>query len=181
MSRKNGADRLVEELTGDCPVVDEGRQLALEDQLDMFSGAISPPAKPRGRPKGAISRTTKEWARRIIAAGASPLEFWARVILREPAKMAEEWGIPMPEVLEKKMEAAKMLAPYVHKRMPLEVDVGEELRHLLVFGQVSRDESGLVVDAEVIDVDEKGQINQSLASRDNGKSEGGKSDEEASQ
>ena len=178
MARKTAAASLVARLQTAPPAEQVIDQLTLEEQGELF-GPISPPSKP-GRPRGAANLATREWARKIVASGASPLEFWARVINADPQEMAEEWGLKLPEVLGYKLEAAKLLAPYVHKKQPVAVDLGVDQRHVLVFGdlgELAGNDDGL---GPVIDVNEKGEENQRLSISQSAKSDDKKSDESAS-
>lgn len=61
--------------------------------------------RPRGRPKGAINKATKEKRAEIEASGLTPLDFMLG-ILRDEGKEAAE-----------RFEAAKAAAPYVHARL----------------------------------------------------------------
>lgn len=73
-----------------------------------------PPAAGRGRPKGAVNKTTAKREAEIAASGLTPLDYMLGVLRDEGNS------------IEARMDAAKAAAPYVHKRMPQAVDLGSD-------------------------------------------------------
>lgn len=61
--------------------------------------------KGAGRPPGAVTQKTREFAAQAITSGLTPLDFMLSV-LRDEA-----------ETREKRLDAAKSAAPYIHPRL----------------------------------------------------------------
>lgn len=122
--------------TGEAPAA-EGEQLALlplsergaeapADLADMEPGRRGP-----GRPAGARNKRTEDWVRYLTSRYRSPLVGLAEIYSRKVSELAAELGFGSltPEValklLAAQIEAMKALAPYVHQRQPLAVQIDE--------------------------------------------------------
>lgn len=86
-----------------------------------------------GRPPGALNRKTQDWAQLIVRKYRSPLIFLAEVYSRRVGDLAAELGCKPIEALEIQRRAASELAPYLHGKMPVQVEVKGNLP-LLVLG-----------------------------------------------
>lgn len=115
--------------------VDETEQLPLLPLRQVGAGedaANEGDIAPRGagRPKGAQNRNTEAWRQWILKRYPSPLQALAEVFSRSIADLAKELGRDNPtydqkvELLKLQLQCAKELAPYVHSKQPLAVDVG---------------------------------------------------------
>lgn len=75
-----------------------------------------------GRPPGAKNRSTEDWRRYLLSQYASPLEVLAQMMSRRTIDLADELGCKPVEALAIQKSAAAELAPYLHSRMPVEVN-----------------------------------------------------------
>lgn len=76
-----------------------------------------------GRPKGAVNRRTEMWAQHLLGRGASPLLMMQETYLRPVADLARELGCTLLEAFELQLKAAIELAPYLHGKMPVAIDL----------------------------------------------------------
>ena len=76
-----------------------------------------------GRPEGARNKRTEEWTSFILANYRSPLIFLAETYSRPAKVLAAEIGCDVDEALKIQVDAAKNLAPYVHQKQPMAVQV----------------------------------------------------------
>ena len=90
-----------------------------------------------GRPPGALNKKTSDWARFILERYRSPLVFLAEVYSRRVQDLAAEIGAKPAEALEIQRRAAEALAPYLHGKMPVQVEVKGNLP-LLVLGDPAK-------------------------------------------
>src|SRR6266496_5882082 len=74
-------------------------------------------ANPRGRPKGARGKlyelTEKQRTEMAERHGITPLDFLMSIMRDESARIGE------------RLEAAKLAAPYLHRKMPIAVEAGD--------------------------------------------------------
>lgn len=77
-----------------------------------------------GRPAGAINKSTAEWRDHILGRYRSPLLFLAETYSRSVHDLAKELGCTPKEAYDRQLVAARELAPYLHGKMPIEVDLG---------------------------------------------------------
>lgn len=117
----------------------DGEQLALAPEL-------APEVRGPGRPAGALSRRTRDFLAFLDARPdlEMPGVFLARAYSRPVEEMLKELRLADTEenrlwAAEKRLDAAKALAPYVHERRPLAVSV--EDKHTLEL--VLRDERAI--------------------------------------
>ena len=158
------------------------RGLPEADQLDLLQDSVAPlPFKrvgksgPKGgRPLGIPNKSTQHWRDFILARYTSPLIFLAECYSRTPRQLAQElelykWheGKPVYDadgnhVLDTgaaatlQTQAAQALAPYVHSKQPISLEVKEKRLGMLVIGDLGRTDAGdgahrlPVVDSEEI-------------------------------
>jgi hypothetical protein len=80
-----------------------------------------------GRPPGAKNRSTTEWQRYLLAKYRSPLEALAEIMSRPVSDLVDEVGCTRFEALKLQVHAAAELAPYLHGKMPVEVQMHGDL------------------------------------------------------
>lgn len=121
-------------------IAQAGRALDLPDELQLPLLPAPEPAdggdqageagpRGRGRPAGARNRRTQEIADYLLARYRSPLEGLAAIQGRNVRVLAAELGLEAPsfdqlvELLRLQIKAAEALAPYVHQKQPVAVQV----------------------------------------------------------
>lgn len=109
------------ELGGEAPLLDE-------------RGAPVAARRGPGRPPGARNKRTEAWVRHILSRYRSPLEFLAETYSRPVGELVLELGCKPAEAFEIQRKAAEGLAPYVHQRQPLAVEVDAKGVVQLVLG-----------------------------------------------
>jgi hypothetical protein len=80
-------------------------------------------AKTGGRPKGALNKRTVEWAEFLLTRYASPLEVLCQIANASVVELVASLGCSKLEALQEKRLAALGLAPYLHSKMPVSIDV----------------------------------------------------------
>lgn len=104
--------------------------------------AIKPPA-PRGpgRPPGTPNRSSQRMRDYLAARGyRDPMEFLAAIVTMDEREIVK-LGIKPVDALSLQLRAADALLPYVHQRMPAQVEVKHEgARPLMVVMPVSNPE-----------------------------------------
>src|ERR1700744_1369880 len=123
---KSGLPTLLREIhPEDDDPPDNGEQLALgldhagetkEAREARFRG------KP-GRPAGARGKRTLAWADHILARYPSPLLGLAAMANMPTDQLAATLGCSMLEAFQEKRHAHVALLPYVHSRMPIDLNV----------------------------------------------------------
>lgn len=76
-----------------------------------------------GRPAGARNRKTEDFARFLLSRHASPLQVMAETYSRPVQDLAAELGCSVAEAFKLQLLAARELAPYLHGKMPVAVDL----------------------------------------------------------
>lgn len=90
-----------------------------------------------GRPRGAVNRKTQEWADYLLSRYPSPLQGLAEIYSRPVKDLARELGFEVDgkrtakpeqllELLKVQISAADKLAPYLHSKMPVAIDTGDQ-------------------------------------------------------
>lgn len=114
-----------------APPVARAEQLPLlpSEQIDLLPleararhQALQQPRRA-GRPPGAINRSTKAWREFLLAKHRSPLEVLAETYSRPVQDLAAELGCTKLEAFQLQQRAAAELAPYLHGKMPIEVEI----------------------------------------------------------
>jgi hypothetical protein len=97
------------------------------EQLDLLGlperGSSPAPRRGPGRPAGARNRRTQEWVEYLQSRYASPLEVLAQIATAPIAELAKALGCKPLEALQEKRQAAIALAPFLHQRQAIAVDV----------------------------------------------------------
>lgn len=142
---------------------------ALDAEADLFAGATVPSRKATGRPKGAPNRSTAELARWLRQRGyRDPVEFLHAVMSADPRELAASLAghgdasrvdfDRALEVLKIQVKAAGEAAGYVHRRMPLQVDIREDdARPLVVIVDGAAGPSRRTIEASVLSIDDDEQ------------------------
>lgn len=108
------------------------RQLGLLPGDDEAPDAGEGGGRP-GRPQGSINKRTAEWVAYIEARYRSPLIFLAETFNRPAIALAAELGCEPLDAFKLQVDAAKNLAPYLHQKQPLAVQVdGKGVVHLVL-------------------------------------------------
>ena len=105
------------------------------EQLDLLglpvpkAGAVVPavytpaPAPGRGRPAGSRNKRTAEWADFLLTRYGSPLEVLAQIAKADVADLVASLGCDRLAALQEKRHAAVALAPYIHQRQAVAIDL----------------------------------------------------------
>lgn len=136
-----------------------------------------------GRPKGAQNAGTKEFRDYLLRHGVSPLEAMMRWALHTPITLAAELGCSPLEAFDRLKALWAELAPYLHQRMPLAVQVDQRTAGVLVLGQLTPDHARALGDqlgvAGLRLVGGQIEQNQEVSGDDAEQSHGGKSHDDA--
>lgn len=109
------------------------RQLGLLPDRDTDGGAGEGGKRAPGRPQGSVNKRTAEWVEYIETRYRSPLIFLAEAFNRPAIALAAELGCEPLEAFKLQVDAAKNLAPYLHQKQPLAVQVdGKGVVHLIL-------------------------------------------------
>jgi len=116
------------------PGAEQAEQIDLEDLLGMpprpaptspAPGADPAGARRPGRPPGSRNRRTEAWCDYILARYASPLEVLAQIAVARVDDLTSQLACTKLEAMQEKRHAAIALAPFLHQRQPLAVNLTE--------------------------------------------------------
>ena len=108
------------------PGSEAGAQLPLIPSAGAADpGPVEPVEEKRGpgRPAGALNVATKAWRDHLLSRYPSPLQVLAEIMARPVAALAVELRCSMYEAFEAQMKCAALLAPYLHSKMPVAVEI----------------------------------------------------------
>lgn len=161
MARKAGIDAELDGLdAGSVPETDAAEQMELlPSPLGRAVEAQRPEAeRGRGRPKGARNRRTTDLVKFMAARGyRSPAEVLAETYSMPVEALAKELHCGKADAFKLQLDAAKALAPYLHQRQPIAVDLEAKgdlslsINLGAMFAEKSEDESegfSLLIDGE---------------------------------
>lgn len=138
--------------TGGGPPGAEAEQLELLP-LPLDSAGAPTTGGRGGRPAGSRNRRTAEWIDWLLGRHRSPLEVLAAAYSLPVEELARRLGCDRLEAFRVQMDAAKALAPYLHQRLPIAVQVDQRSVHLVIqegagadAGDVADDTVGLSID-----------------------------------
>lgn len=127
MARKAGIEAELDGIdAGARPEADAAAQMELlPSPLGRAVEAQRPEAeRGRGRPKGARNRRTTDLVRFLAARGyRSPAEVLAETCSMPVEMLAKELDCGKADAFKLQLDAAKALAPYLHQRQPIAVDL----------------------------------------------------------
>lgn len=158
---------------------EELRQLELEDpitgeemvaartELGPVAGRLAVLARARenrgtpgrGRPPGSRNRATAELGQYLRQFGTDPL-VGAMILQSEPPEvLAERWGCKVIEVIDRQLRSRELLAPYMHGKKPVAVDLTfTGVSDLFIEGVThSRDEIGDILEGDYLPVPDDGE------------------------
>jgi hypothetical protein len=92
-------------------------------QADLRCGDEAAERSGAGRPPGSKNKRTAEWTDYILSRHVSPLVFLAQTYTRPAADLAKELKCKTEDAFRIQVAAAKELAPYVHQKQPVAVEV----------------------------------------------------------
>lgn len=125
----------------------EGRLDAAAEQAELFEtspllgdparGEDLVPLKRRGRPPGALNKTTDDWKNYLLRNFRSPLIALAELATADPFALTRairaadkenrcDRDVSVMEVIVLQKAAAAELAPFVHRKQPIAIDAGED-------------------------------------------------------
>jgi len=124
---KIGLKTAVAEMQALTERMQKGEQLALIPSAAAIAdhAAVDDVAERSGpgRPAGSRNRRTLEWQNFLLARYRSPLLFLAECYSRPVGELAAELGCDVETAFKLQVMAAKELAPFVHSKMPVGVQV----------------------------------------------------------
>jgi hypothetical protein len=102
-------------------------ELEEPEQLDLLGlpvrATVDGAPRGPGRPPGARNRRTVEFAKFLLSRYASPLEVLAQLAVSPAGELARSLGCTPLEALQEKRHAAIALAPFLHERQPIAVNL----------------------------------------------------------
>lgn len=99
-------------------------ELVRDARGELDRGAIRRlPAARAGRPKGARNKRTEALARYLVQQHGDPLVALASLYGRATDALAAELGCKPIEALALQVKAAAEVAPYVHGKQPVQLDI----------------------------------------------------------
>ncbi|HRJ67482.1 MAG TPA: hypothetical protein PLW48_10125, partial [Alphaproteobacteria bacterium] len=86
------------------------------------------PGAPRGagRPAGSKNRSTQEWRRFLLSRHASPLQAMMQCYSMPTDELARLLSCTKESAYKLQLQCAKECAPYLHQKMPLAIDTGDQ-------------------------------------------------------
>jgi len=83
-----------------------------------------PAPRAGGRPKGASSRSTREWVRFLIETKGSPLEELLRIGFSDLEALRREIGADTRlEAFDRRLTALREALPYLHQKLPQAIQI----------------------------------------------------------
>lgn len=96
-------------------------------------GEGAPPGhRGPGRPPGARNKRTEEWTEYILSRHKSPLVFLAEQYTKSLKELVEELKCDPLDARKLQVQAARDLAPYVHQKQPVAMEIEGKGRVLLI-------------------------------------------------
>ena len=102
----------------------------IEEQPDLLglpstpiAQAIREERKRAGRPAGARNKRTVEFCNYLLSRYTSPLEVLAQIATAQIDELSASLDCTPLEALQEKRIAAKELAPYLHSKAPVAIDL----------------------------------------------------------
>ena len=122
---KAGIPAAVDDLAASLPADDggEAEQAALFDELDADAAAMSGAATWNGRRRRGRAKATQDVVAYIRRTGRDPLIALADVVAMTPSEVRAHFGLDADEAAGLWRKCVEALAPYLHARAPVQVDV----------------------------------------------------------
>ncbi len=90
-----------------------------------------------GRPRGSKNKRTEEWQEYLLGRYTSPLEGLAVLVSRGIRFLSIELGCSLLEAARLYIVCCKELAPYLHQKQPVSVDLSDHKKITLLFEGLS--------------------------------------------
>lgn len=162
-------------LTAAVDALGAGELPADGDQADFFAPETPLPVTMRGesgpkggRPAGARNRRTQEWVDFILRQYRSPLMVLAETYSRPVEELAHLLGCDRLEAFKAQQAAAIALAPYLHQRQPMAVELQTTTRGLLVIGDLGSDGVSDAISIPFAEVQQNQPLSGSAAEKSDG-------------
>lgn len=122
--------------------------------IELREKRIAKDGSRRGRNPGSVNKRTTDYARLLLSTGRSPLLVLAQMAAVRVDELAATLGCKKLEAWQEKRLAAIALLPYVHSKMPVQVNVNERVVHLhMDLGDLNAgDDDGIGATAQIVDV-----------------------------
>lgn len=167
MDERKGTGKVMKEAVeaSQLPARPEQQELLLGDGgpllVDENDEVVVADGRRAGRPAGAANRATKEFRDFILSQHRSPLLTLARLQSQDPLTLARQLGCKPTEALDRIIRAAECLAPYMHQKQAIAVDVSNTKTVTLtildgVAGGPDHQGDNDIIDLLPITVDENG-------------------------
>jgi|SRR5882672_4028767 len=134
----------------------EPEQIDLEDLLGLprpivsaADGGGAAGSRGPGRPPGSRNRRTVQWVDFLLRRYASPLEVLAQMATARVDDLMKQLGCSALEAFQEKRHAAIALAPFLHQRQPLALNVTERKIVYLTIS-TEKPDARAVIDAESV-------------------------------
>jgi len=170
-SAKTGLKTLVAEMHDPAAAVPgaiDGEQLSMLPLDRKIAEKNLPTPRGPGRPPGAKNKNTEEWRTYLLSRYSSPLEGLAQTYSIPIEDICAMLNCTKLEAFKLQLQAMKELAPYVHQKMPLALDVGDQGLISLFINALpqSAAQVGNQAEGAVIEVLNEPQQNQLLNGKD---------------
>lgn len=187
MVKKAGVQKAVELALGGRPVPGGPRQLPLitsgaEDEAAPAPGSAGgePEKRGPGRPPGALNKSTEQMTEYLLRQYRSPLAVLAEIYSRPVLLLAQELNCDLLEAFKLQLVAAKELAPYVHQKQPVAVQVDSRgivqltIADPRMIAAAREAKDGIVIEGELMPT--LNQQNQQLNAEQSGELDAGELD-----
>ncbi len=152
--------------------------LDLPDELLAVAAGIDrdlamAPRRRAGRPPGAKNRRTGAWSEFLLKRGSSPLMVLQDIYSLPVEELARRLNCDRIDALKLQISCAKELAPYIHQKMPVAVEVDENKVVRLVLAEGGDFDGAAIADdglqITAIEGDFETVENQQVSTQDPGK------------
>lgn len=125
MAEQTGIAAVLENVPADLlrPALVEAEQLALLPDDLTGRERVDLARRGPGRPQGARNKRTADFADFILCQYRSPLVVMAETYSRSVGELSAELGCTKQEAFSMQLQAARELAPYLHQKQPVAVNV----------------------------------------------------------
>lgn len=156
---KTGLQAAVALVIGGQPLPQGPRQLPLIPSGAVDEGAPEPGEPEKrgpGRPPGALNKSTEQMTAFLLRQYRSPLAVLAEIYSRSVVTLAQELNCDLLEAFKLQLVAAKELAPYVHAKQPVAVQVdGNGIVNLILadpsqMAAARQAHDGIVIQGEIL-------------------------------
>lgn len=136
-----------------------------------------PARRGAGRPPGAKNKNTEAWREYILSRYPSPLVGLAETYSRPLGDLATELSCTRKEAFDIQQRCMEAVLPYVHQKQPQAVELSDGGLMTLVIGKIEARSAASAPGLTLEPVDLEIEENQGFTDSENGKSNGGESNE----